>query len=365
MDYLSLFSGAAGGDLGLQHLLGWNCKGYVEWDKYCCRVLEQRIKDGLLSDAPIFCGDIREWIRLGYAASYQGMVGAIAGGFPCQPFSVAGKRAGADDPRNMWPATVECLRIIRPRFALLENVPGLLAAGYFDTIIGELTESGYDCRWRVLSAAEVGAPHKRDRLWIVAHADGSRCTWDPEDAGGVAKTSGVPASDGARPHSASGTERTDMARGTQYPIKDQPVEWRDVADTNSQRQPQPQGADQDQRRRFGDSGTELADTESDRRDAGRLSERARAQESQPGINGEVGNASSQGLQNGQHDTMGRIAQGASFKQPQRSTWWEAEPDMGRLVDGLPNRVDRLKALGNAQVPLVAATAWRLLTEDLL
>ena len=179
MRELSLFSGAGGGLLGTA-LLGWRPVGYVEWDDYCQRVLAARIKDGFLPDAPIF-GDIQAFNRDGYATAYQGLVDVVTGGFPCQPFSVAGRRAGADDSRNMWPATIECIRLVRPRYAFLENVPGLLTSGYFGTILGDLAESGYDCRWRILSAAEVGAPHKRDRLWIVANATSqsrNECSFD-------------------------------------------------------------------------------------------------------------------------------------------------------------------------------------------
>jgi len=166
MKELSLFSGAGGGLLGT-HLLGWRPIGYVEWDDYCQQVIAARIKDGILPEAPIF-GDLRVFIGEGYARAYQGMVDVITAGFPCQPFSAAGKRRGENDERNMWPSTVECIRVVRPRYCLLENVPGLLSSQYFGTILGDLAESGYDARWRVLSAAEMGAPHRRDRLWIVA-----------------------------------------------------------------------------------------------------------------------------------------------------------------------------------------------------
>ncbi len=167
MNYLSLFSGVGGGDSGLQHLLGWTCKGYVEYESFCQKVLEQRIKDGLLDAAPIF-GDIKQFIKERYAESYKGMVDAISAGFPCQPFSVAGRRRGADDERNMWPATLQVIQIVRPRFVYLENVPGLLASGYFQDILLGLYESGYDAKWRMLSAEDVGAPHRRQRFWIVA-----------------------------------------------------------------------------------------------------------------------------------------------------------------------------------------------------
>ena len=173
MKELSLFSGAGGGLLGTHHLLGWECVGYVEWNEYCQRVIAQRIEDGYLSRAPIFT-DVREFVQSGAAREYRGFADVVTAGFPCQPFSVAGKQAGEDDPRNMWPATLDIIRVVRPRYAFLENVPGLLATGYFSRILGDLAESGYDCRWRILSAAEMGAPHKRDRLWIVAHTKSAR-----------------------------------------------------------------------------------------------------------------------------------------------------------------------------------------------
>lgn len=182
MRELSLFSGCGGGILGSM-LLGHTIVGAVEFNEYCCKVLEQRQRDGILERFPIFQTDIRDFIRHGYAELYKGRCDIVSGGFPCQPFSVAGKQAGADDPRNMWPATIECLRIIRPKYALLENVAGLVTSGYFGTILGDLAESGFNCRWRILSAAEMGAPHKRDRLWIVAHAIGTGAGMDSWRAG--------------------------------------------------------------------------------------------------------------------------------------------------------------------------------------
>ncbi len=206
MKELSLFSGAGGGLLGTK-LLGFQHIGYVEYNDYCQQVIAQRIKDGYLDEAPIF-GDIRTFISEGYAASYKGMVDVLSAGFPCQPFSVAGKGEAENDPRNMWPPTIECIRIIRPLYAELENVPGLLSAGqafalvaleqirqlglfgtrdsikgtgrfnrfifkvmglrYFGRVLGDLAEAGYDARWCVLGADDAGANHRRKRLWIWA-----------------------------------------------------------------------------------------------------------------------------------------------------------------------------------------------------
>jgi DNA (cytosine-5)-methyltransferase 1 len=162
---LDLFSGAGGAALAAK-LLGWTTVGYVEIDDYCQRVIAQRIRDGLLDDAPIF-GDIRAFIREGYAASYQGMADVVTAGFPCQPFSLAGRRLGDADERDMWPATMGCIRVVRPRFCLLENSPGLLIRG-MGRVLGDLAESGYDATYDCIPAAAVGAPHFRDRVFIFA-----------------------------------------------------------------------------------------------------------------------------------------------------------------------------------------------------
>ena len=170
MNYLSLFSGACGGDLAFQHLLtGFKCVGYVENEEYCQKVIKQRIKDSLLDAAPIY-GSIQNFHSYGYAELYKGVVELITAGFPCQPFSVAGKQKGAQDKRNMWPWTIATIRLVRPRYAFLENVPGLLASGYMPRIFADLAEAGYDARWTVLGADDVGARHRRKRLWILAHS---------------------------------------------------------------------------------------------------------------------------------------------------------------------------------------------------
>lgn len=168
MRELSLFTGAGGGLLGTM-LLGWEPIGYVEWDEYCQQVIAARVRDGYLPAAPIF-GDIREFIKSGGAAEYRGFADVVTAGFPCQPFSVAGKQRGADDERNMWPATAEVIRHVQPQSVLLENVPGLVSCGYVGTVIGDLAAMGYVGRWGVLGAIDAGAPHRRDRLWIVANA---------------------------------------------------------------------------------------------------------------------------------------------------------------------------------------------------
>jgi len=162
---LSLFSGAGGGLLGTK-LLGFKHVGYVEFNEYCQRVIAQRIEDGHLDRAPIFT-DVREFVQSGAAEQYRGIADVVTGGFPCQPFSVAGKQAGADDARNMWPATADIIRIVRPASVLLENVPGLLQFDYCKRIFADLAEMGYVGKYGIISAADCGARHRRQRLWIV------------------------------------------------------------------------------------------------------------------------------------------------------------------------------------------------------
>jgi DNA (cytosine-5)-methyltransferase 1 len=321
MRELSLFTGAGGGLLGT-HLLGWEPIGYVEWDEYCQQVIAARIADGILPAAPIFT-DVREFVQSGAAREYRGFADVVTGGFPCQPFSVAGKRAGADDKRNMWPATIDVIRMVRPRYAFLENVPGILASGYFGTILGDLAESGYDARWRILSAAELGAPHKRDRLWILAVANREA---NRRIGGAKRETNGFQGE-----HRAEGCARQLRGAGSNS---------KDVAHA-SQRQDNGRGRGVvDGALRGGQGKHAAADTGCE----------------------DVADAEIE-KSNGGRYRLGRW--NGCAKQPELHTgngqWWQTESDVGRVADGVAARVDRLRTLGNGQVPAVAATAWRVLT----
>jgi DNA (cytosine-5)-methyltransferase 1 len=177
---LSLFTGAGGGILGT-HLLGWRPIGYVEWDDYCQRVLAARIADGLIPSAPIF-GDVREFVQSGAAEQYRGFADVVTAGFPCQPFSAAGKHGGADDERNMWPAACEVIRAVQPQSVFLENSPNLISRGYIGVVISDLAEMGFVGRWGIVSARDAGFRHLRKRAWIVAHA--KRSEWWKESHDG-------------------------------------------------------------------------------------------------------------------------------------------------------------------------------------
>ncbi len=167
---LSLFTGSGGGLLGTR-LLGFTPIGYVEWNEYCQKIIRQRIIDGFLEDAPIY-GDIGSFIDQGYAGVYSGLVDLITAGFPCQPFAPGGLQLGAQDERNKWPETLECIRIIRPWGVLLENSARLIVHEYFGEILGGLASLGYSAEWDVFSACMFGAPHTRERMFLLAYPNG-------------------------------------------------------------------------------------------------------------------------------------------------------------------------------------------------
>jgi DNA (cytosine-5)-methyltransferase 1 len=160
-----LFSGIGGFSLAARWM-GWRTAWFSEIDPFASRVLAHH-----WPDVPNY-GDIT---RIDWATVEP--VDILTAGFPCQPHSLAGKRAGSNDDRDLFDEIIRCAGVLRPRTIVLENVPGLFTSDdgrFFGRILGALAESGYDAEWRVLSAADVGAPHKRERVWIVADATGER-----------------------------------------------------------------------------------------------------------------------------------------------------------------------------------------------
>jgi DNA (cytosine-5)-methyltransferase 1 len=268
MNELALFAGAGGGILG-GYLLGWRTVCAVERDAYAAQVLAQRQNDGTLAPFPIWsdvCSfDGRPW---------RGVVDVVSGGFPCQDISPAGKGAGIDGDRSgLWRHMARIVGEVRPRFVFVENSPALVGRG-IARVIGDLSTMGYDARWGVVGAWHAGAPHIRERAWIVAHDT-------------------LPDTEGKR----SRAQRAQVAI----------AQW-------------PEG--------IGGGGELLPDA-----DGERLEE-----------------------QRGTEPEAKRLAK------PEQCGWWEVEPALGRVVDGMAYRVEQLRALGNGQVPAVAQFAWKLLTQ---
>jgi DNA (cytosine-5)-methyltransferase 1 len=269
MNELALFAGAGGGLLA-SNLLGWNTVGAVEIERFPREVLLQRQRDGLLDRFPIW-DDVRTFD----GKPWRGLVDVVSGGFPCQGVSVAGEGRGlADDRSGLWFQYQRIVDEIRPSFVWGENSPALRVRG-LGTIVKGLASLGYDIRWGVLGAWHLGAPHERDRMWILATNTDSerlRIGGRPQglEAGDIWKTKAVAKHDGTK-------KSFSNAHGSGF---------------KEQRRP--------------------------------------------------------------------VTDGTQYPASQCGRRWPAEPQVGRMVHGFPDRVGELAALGNAQVPTVAATAFRVL-----
>jgi DNA (cytosine-5)-methyltransferase 1 len=311
--HVDLFSGIGGFALAAKWA-GFRTVAFCEIHKYCQKVLAKNFladADSKRQSERMQCNgnttqfgeqtslwnhvngcysDIRELD----GTKYRG-VDLITGGFPCQPFSVAGKRRGAADDRALWPEMFRVISEARPKFVLAENVPGIIGME-LDNVLSDLESIGYATRSFVISACAVDARHRRDRVWIVAKSNAERCGGRSDNEGEIS------------------AERNGVARAG------------DVADT------EPTGLEgfgtnsgQPQIAKFGDGGT------LDKSDGARCEYAQKMHEG----SGELGS--------GQPDN--RTACGASR--------WLPEPDVGRVAHGIPSRVDRLKGLGNSIVPQLA------------
>jgi len=251
-----------------------------EKDKFCRQVLAKHWPDIT----------IHEDIRKLDGREYKNAIDVVCGGFPCQPFSVAGKQLGKEDDRHLWPEMLRVIKESAPAWVIGENVSGFVSMALDDVCL-DLEAEGYEVQSFVIPACAVEAHHKRDRCWIVAHANELRL----EEYG----------------H----REPENARQGSES-----------LADTHPSRELQPQGSEQEVRRRIGDSREDVADTESER-----IQRLWSSREQKPYAYGPA---------------LVPLCEGEGLG----STYWEAEPDVDRVVDGVPNRVDRIKSLGNAVVP---------------
>ncbi|MCC5993754.1 MAG: DNA cytosine methyltransferase [Rhodobacteraceae bacterium] len=333
---LSLCSGAGGLDLGLAIAIpGYRAVGHVERETYAAATLVARMEDASLDQAVVWDDvatfDGRPW---------RGAVDIVTAGYPCQPFSVAGKRRGADDPRHLWPHVARIIGEIKPPFVFLENVAHHLRLGFPEVASG-LVGMGYRLAAGLFTAAEVGAPHKRERLFILAIREGD--------------------------------ELADPARLLWHP-----VEWREpdgdaeaLADTPDRQLSQP-GRRAARREGPGPPGAGLADADGERWQQTERGQSAngRSDPCQPHVD-DANGARSQGRGNelgehaGERPAWPPGPGDADGWQRYLRTAPDLEPAVRRGADGLAHRVDRLRLCGNGVVPLVAAHALRTLAAELL
>lgn len=295
---LDLFSGIGGFSLGLQRTGGFETIAFCEIDPFCRKVLAKH-----WPGVPCF-EDITKLDK--EELNSLGRIDVICGGFPCQPVSCAGKRKGKEDTRWLWPEFCRVVRCVRPEWVLIENVPGLLSADsgrLFAGILRDLSESGYDAEWNIVSAASVGAPHLRKRVFVVAHTMQQR-------------------TDGRQENSTLlGNGRTQSIIRSKLQGKSAPF---DVGrDGESQRN---------------DGKEDVANPEIPRFE---ITKRA----------------------SGPKSGFPRSERGRIFRREPTGTW-PIESGFCRMVDGIPNGVDRLRALGNAIVPQCAQFVGRCLLDSI-
>ena len=304
MNELALFAGAGGGILG-GHLLGWRTVCAVEWEQYPASVLCARQNDKILPTFPIW-DDVQTFD----GKPWRGIVDVVSGGFPCQDISAAGRGAGIDGERSgMWKHMARIIGEVRPQYVFVENSPMLTTRG-LGVVLADLSSMGFDAKWGVVSAADVGANHQRERIWIRA---------EQRDFFSHAEHNG----NGRRQQQSQGAQKT-------Y-----------VADTQSC---------------GGGRNTGKLQTQNEQQATKRQERRVWQSDNASQSNAKV--ADTNITQFKRNQCPQRIIE--KHSDIGKSSWWDFEPNVGRVADGVAARVDRLKAIGNGQVPLCAATAWELL-----
>jgi len=265
MKVLDLFSGIGGFSLGLEWA-GMETVAMCEKDKFCRQVLAKHWPDITIHE------DIRDL----NGKDYKGSIDVVCGGFPCQPFSVAGKQLGKADDRHLWPEMLRVIKESAPTWVIGENVSGFVSMA-LDDVCSDLEGEGYRVQSFIIPACAVEAHHRRDRCWVVAYSDEN---------------------DRRRRDSTISQERHTW------------MEHRSGGQGQS----------------LGGSDSDVAYSESER----------------------VQRLRSCGLEesHAHGPALVPLCEGEGFG----STYWETEPDVDRVVDGVPNRVDRIKSLGNAVVP---------------
>jgi DNA (cytosine-5)-methyltransferase 1 len=328
MNYLDLFHGIGGFALGA-YWAGMKFENHFcsDIEPFAVKLYKKRFPDS------IQLGDITkiDWHKL--KNDYPGEW-IITGGFPCQDISIAGKGKGLIDEETgektrsgLWFDYQKGISILQPKFAIMENVAALTIRG-IDDVLGSLAEIGYNAEWQDIRAEDMGAPHRRERIWIVAYTqqsrrEGSKC--------------------GIRSESKEFERKESINLG-----KKQSGE---MADTTSNRR----------KREW-----KNAETEKGLQPRSEYSGKLASGSKRCSI--EVSNTNNKGLERGEiirRTKEVREKRKQQFKRQNKyygRAYWSAEPSMGRLANGIPNRVDRLKGLGNAIIPQIAEMLFNLIKD---
>lgn len=173
--------------LGFNHF-GIECRNAVlcEWEAYATACLLARMEESSMEPTPIWCGDLADFD----GKAFHGLVDCITAGFPCQPWSAAGKQQGTADERWLWPAIANIIRDVGPGFVFLENVPGLVSGGGLDHVLSSLAEMRFDAEWVSVTAEAVGAAHRRERVFILGYTSRAAGEWNARSIFGTEAASG-------------------------------------------------------------------------------------------------------------------------------------------------------------------------------
>ena len=309
---------------------------FCEIEKYCQLVLQNHWKGVRIYN------DVRRITKEQLRADGIEHIDVVTGGFPCQPFSVAGKQKGTNDDRHLWPEMFRIIKDVKPKWVIGENVKNLINIQdgvVFETVCTDLENAGYEVQTFNIPAASVGAPHQRERIWIVAHAisDDEKQTIEGSDG----EADQIP------------TEYWENNDPTRIPSG--------ASRVRSARHEYVEDA-----RRTLRSWTELGgkNEDEDRKENANQFER-------PGETREtvMANPSSQqshsennGRQPGEAREPKQVELGGGSSGSLWPSNWEFEPDVGRVADGIPGRAHRLKGLGNAIVPQIAEEIGKAIKE---
>ena len=293
--HLDLFSGIGGFSLGLEATGEFETVAFCDYEPFCQKVLRKHWEE-----VPIY-GDIKELTYEKLRADGIDKIDIITGGYPCQPFSVAGNKKGEQDPRHLWPEYFRLVKECRPTWVIGENVGGHIKLG-LDTVLKDLESEGYSTRTFSISAASIGANHKRERVWIVANSNDRLSNGKNEEVRTGRNTFNNGSSDMAN----SGSERLEGHR-REYELREDSEEGK-----------------------VSRSSENVANSE-------RIRQQGSRKPIGPGNTETNSNGKTSGFNHGSEGEEG---------------WWDVEPNVGRVAHGISNRVDRLKSLGNSLIPQI-------------
>ena len=331
MNHLDLFSGIGGFSLGLERV-GFNTIAFCERDRYCQLLLQKHWKGVKIYDdiTKLEGKDIKEPVDI------------LTGGFPCQPYSVAGKQKGTRDDRYLWPEMFRVIKEVQPTFVIAENVRGLINIQdgmVFETVCSNLESEGFEVQTFIIPAAGVGAPHKRERVWIVGYSEYNGSSPAKIERG----HDEVNARSQKRQNQTIESERTSRSNNNEIMENSR----RSLRQRSSIREKNADEVGEEvtnqHQRSNSSSKSNVANSES-------FSSYGRKFQSSKEKSGQEGST--------------RIETRRINSYESDRNWWFVEPDVGRVAHGIPGRSHRLKGLGNAIVPQIAEEIGRAIQKVL-